>query len=36
MILSALGEERLAKRMEDNDKKLMLSLVQFGERERKV
>ena len=33
-VLMALGEENLAKRTEENDKKLMLSLVQFGERER--
>ena len=33
-VLPALGEEHLANRMEENDKKLTLSLVRFGERER--
>ena len=33
-VLPALGEENLAKRTEENDKKLMLSLVRFGEREK--
>ena len=33
-VLPALGEENLAKRMEENDKKLIVSLVRFGERER--
>ena len=33
-LLQALGEENLAKRTEKNDKKLMLSLVRVGERER--
>ena len=33
-VLPALGEENLAKRMEENDKKLMLGLVRVGERER--
>ena len=35
-VLPALGEENLAKRMEENDKKLMLSLVRFGEREKNL
>ena len=30
----ALGEENLAKRMEENNKKLMLSLFRVSERER--
>ena len=33
-VLPALGEENLAKRTEENDKKLIVSLVWFGERER--
>ena len=33
-VLPALGEEHLANRLEENDKKLTLSLVRFGERER--
>ena len=33
-VLPALGEEHLANKMEENDKKLTLSLVRFGERER--
>ena len=33
-VLPALGEDHLANRMEENDKKLTLSLVRFGERER--
>ena len=35
-VLMALGEENLAKRMEENDKKLMLSLVRIGEREKSL
>ena len=35
-VLTALGEENLAKRMEENDKKLMVSLVRFGEREKNL
>ena len=34
MDLPAWREENLAKRPEENDKKLMMSLVQIGERER--
>ena len=34
MDLPAQREENLAKRLEENDKKLMMSLVQIGERER--
>ena len=35
-VLMALGEENLAKRTEENDKKLMLSLVRVGEREKSL
>ena len=34
MDLSAWREENIAKRLEENNKKLRMSLVQIGERER--
>ena len=34
--LLALGEENLAKRTEENEKNLMVSLVRFGEREKSL
>ena len=36
MDLPAQREENLAKRLEENDKKLMMSLVQIGEREKSL
>ena len=35
-VLPALGEENLAKRTEENEKNLMVSLVRFGEREKSL